>query len=175
MVPSRRELPPSGYPSIVGCGPAQFSALWTAATLNGFGRLRSATSLILTPFLRQGSMTGLVDGIPHRTRELLVVRRLVHPNRGPTQATQLGLRRSLIMASDNHDRQLWGMTAQEAYDAVAGKVSEEAEMNDSNSKMLDRQYLRLGLRVRNQGAEALGQEQILDLEGEQRFIVHDEG
>lgn len=120
-------------------------------------------------------MTGLVEHIPHRTRELLVLRWLVHPDRGPPQATQIGLRRLPIVASDNHHRQLWDVTAQKPYDAVTGKVSGEAEIDDGNSKMLDRQPRRLGLRVRDQGTEALGHEQVFDLEGEQRFIFHDEG
>jgi hypothetical protein len=80
-----------------------------------------------------------------------------------------------IITGDNHHRQLWDAISQKAYDALTGKVSAKAEINDSDGKMLDRQCLHLRLGIHNQSSEALGHEQVLDLEGEKRFIVHDEG
>jgi len=62
-----------------------------------------------------------------------------------------------------------------AVHALTGKLSAKTEINDSDGKMLDRQCLHLRLRIRNQSSGALGHEQVLDLEGEKRFIVHDEG
>jgi hypothetical protein len=79
------------------------------------------------------------------------------------------------ITGDNHHRQLWDAVSQEAYDALTGKLSAKAEINDSDGKMLDRQCRHLRLRIRNQSPEALGHEQVLDLEGKKRFIVHNEG
>jgi hypothetical protein len=117
----------------------------------------------------------LIKHIPHCTREFLVVCWFVHPDRGPTQATQIGFRCSVIIAGDNHHRQLWNATAQKANNALTSKFPEKLKVNNSNNKRLVRQCLCLGLGMRDYRSKALSRKQILGGESEQRFVFHDEG